>query len=194
MPSLVYLDKRSVTKEAAMPKVEGVERATGRSRAEWFSILDAWGAKGRPYREIADWLTGEHDLSRWWAQKLIVEYEQDRGVRQPGVRRNGTFEVGASKTVEVSAGRLYTAFVDSRRRNKWLTDGKMRLEASQANRSARFVWQDGSSRVNVDFIGKGRSKATVTLVHDRIADPAEAQGLKADWRERLNELKSFLES
>ncbi|HYI46671.1 MAG TPA: DUF4287 domain-containing protein [Actinomycetota bacterium] len=177
-----------------MSKVEGVERATGRSRAEWFSVLDAWEAKGRPYREIADWLIGEHGLSRWWAQKLIVEYEQDRGVRQPGARRNGTFEVGASKTVAVSATHLYTAFIDSRRRNKWLTDGKMKLDASKANRSARFVWEDGSSRVNVDFTGKGRSKATVTVTHDRITDPAKAQALKTDWRKRLTELKSFLES
>ena len=61
-------------------------------------MLDAWGAAGRPYREIADWLTGQHDLSNWWAQKLIVEYEQARGLRPPGVRPDGTFEVSASKT------------------------------------------------------------------------------------------------
>jgi hypothetical protein len=30
--------------------------ATGRNYAEWFQLLDAWGAPGRAYREIADWL------------------------------------------------------------------------------------------------------------------------------------------
>jgi hypothetical protein len=53
-------------------------------REEWFAVLDQWGAAGRPYREIASWLTGEHGLSAWWAQKLIVEYEQARGIRGQG--------------------------------------------------------------------------------------------------------------
>ena len=54
---------------------------TGHDRAFWFAELDAWGAAGRPYREIADWLTTEQGLSAWWAQKLIVEYEEARGLR-----------------------------------------------------------------------------------------------------------------
>jgi hypothetical protein len=62
--------------------------ATGRDYAEWFQLLDAWGAPGRGYREIADWLVGQ-GFSDWWAQKLIVEYEQDRGLRQPGARTGG---------------------------------------------------------------------------------------------------------
>src|SRR5687768_6490562 len=87
----------------------GVLSGTGRERAEWFELLDRWGASGRPYAEIAGWLTGEHGLSKWWAQKLIVEYEQDRGIREPGVRRDGSFEVGASKTVEAPLEAVFAA-------------------------------------------------------------------------------------
>ena len=61
----------------------GIRRATGRTYDQWFALLDRWGAPGRPFRETADWLEGEHDLSSWWAQKLIVEYEQTRGLPQP---------------------------------------------------------------------------------------------------------------
>ena len=71
---------------------------TGHDRAYWFAELDAWGAAGRPYREIADWLTTELGLSAWWAQKLIVEYEEARGLRDRGARRDGTFAAGASRT------------------------------------------------------------------------------------------------
>lgn len=46
-----------------MAKVTGVRRATGRGRDEWFALLDRWGAVGRPYREIADWLTAKHGIS-----------------------------------------------------------------------------------------------------------------------------------
>lgn len=177
-----------------MAKVTGVQRATGRERAEWFKLLDTWGAVGRPYREISDWLTGEHGLSKWWAQKLIVEYEQERGIRPPGVRRNGTFEVSASKTVGVPIERAFDAFVTTRQRKRWLTDATMSLSDSQEGRSARFQWEDGSTRVTVSFVDKGSSKSTVTVSHDRITGAKQAQRAKAGWKERLVKLKSYLES
>jgi hypothetical protein len=177
-----------------MAMSDGVTKATGRGRQEWFALLDEWGAPGRPYKEIAAWLTTEHGLSKWWAQKLIVEYEQDRGIREPGVRRNGTFEVGASKTVAVPRDKLFDAFVDARRRARWLTDGKMRLRASEPHRSARFDWEDGESRVAVAFEAKGPRKSTVSVSHQRIGTGPAAQAAKARWRERLEELKAVLES
>jgi hypothetical protein len=177
-----------------MGKMDRVRRATGRSREEWFAVLDAWGAAGRDFREISDWLTGEHKLSKWWAQKLIVEYEQERGIRPPGVRPNGTFEVSASKTLAVPVGNLFDAFVNTRERKKWLTDGKMSLRTSQAGRSARFDWEDGSTRVNVGFSDKGPSKSMVAVAHERLPDAEEAETTKAMWKERLAGLKSFLES
>jgi hypothetical protein len=177
-----------------MGHMTGVERATGRDRDGWFKVLDAWGAVGRSYREISDWLIGEHGLSRWWAQKLIVEYEQERGVRRPGVRRNGTFEVSASRTVAVPLGRVFDAFVNTRKRKRWLTDAAMSLSDSRPGRSARFLWEDGSTRVTVSFLDKGSSKSTVTVSHDRITAAKQAQREKARWKERLVELKSYLES
>lgn len=177
-----------------MTKVTGIQRATGRERAEWFKMLDAWGAVGRPYREISNWLTGEHDLSRWWAQKLIVEYEQERGVRPPGVRRDGTFEVSASKTVGVPLEQVFDAFVNTRRRKRWLTDATMSLSDSRPGSSARFLWEDGSTRVTVSFLDKGPSKSTVMVSHDRITGSKRAQSAKARWKQRLVELKSYLES
>ncbi|MPZ17605.1 MAG: DUF4287 domain-containing protein [Luteitalea sp.] len=177
-----------------MARSDAVRRATGRGRDEWFALLDEWPAARRPYRETADWLTGKHDVSRWWAQKLIVEYQEARGVRPHGVRPNGTFEVSTSKTVAVPVERLFDAFVDTRLRKKWLTEGRMSLRTSQLNRSARFDWEGGPTRVNVDFAGKGRSKSTVAMAHARLANVDEAETTKALWKQRLSELKSFLES
>ena len=81
----------------------GLREATGKGRDEWYAELDAWGAAGKPYAEVAAWLT-QHGMSDWWAQKTIVEYEQVRGVRGPGARRDGTFTAGASKSIDVRAG------------------------------------------------------------------------------------------
>lgn len=171
----------------------GLRRATGRDREGWFALLDAWGATERPYREIVDWLTGEHGLTGWWAQKLTVEYEQAREVRAPGVRPDGTFTVSASKTVAVPVERLFSAFVDADLRESWLPGAAMRERTSQPGRSARFDWDDGPSRVNVHLAAKGETKGQVTVEHERLPDTATAERTRAYWQERLAVLKTVLE-
>jgi hypothetical protein len=170
-----------------------VERATGRDRHEWFALLDAWGAAGRPYREIADWLTGEHDLTAWWAQKLIVEYEEARGLRPPGVRPDGTFTVGATKTLPVPVERAYAAFVDPQLRTRWLPDVELHERTSQAGRSIRFDLGDRGTRLNVAFAATGNGRSQVAVEQERLPDPQAAEEAKAYWRERLVALKSVLE-
>jgi hypothetical protein len=184
---------RKLPSTAAGKSSDALRRATGRDYNEWFARLDAWGAPGRPYREIADWLTGKHDVSRWWAQKLIVEYEQERGLRPPGIRRDGTFEVGASKTVAVPVGRLFDAFVNSRQRRKWLIDRSMSLRTSRPGREARFDWEDGVTRVVVGFTAKGKTKSQVAVRHEHLPNAQTAEETKAYWRERMVALKAMLE-
>lgn len=171
---------------------DGVTRGTGRSREEWFELLDARDAARRGYRDSAAWLVDEHGLSRWWAQKLVVEYEQARGVRPPGVRRDGTFEVTASKTVSAPAERVYDAFADGRRRRAWLTDGNMTLKTSRPGRWARFEWDGGSSRVDVSLTAKGVDRCTVAIAHGRLPDAKTAEETKVRWKERLGDLATYV--
>src|SRR5215204_6561488 len=83
--------------------------ATGRDYADGSSCSTPGVPPGRGYRQIADWLVGQ-GVRGWWAQKLIVEYQQDRGLRQPGARTGGSFAGGASKTIPASIDPLSTAF------------------------------------------------------------------------------------
>ena len=172
----------------------GVRRATGRGYAEWFGALDAWSAPGRPYREIASWLTGTHGISDWWAQKLIVEYEEARGLRPPGSRRDGTFEVGATKSVAVPVSRLFAAFVDADLRERWLPGAAVRQRTTHPDRSVRFEWEDGESRVAASFLAIGNGKSQVAVQHERLPDTKSATAMKAFWRERVAALKAMLES
>ncbi len=64
--------------------------ATGRDYDDWFTALDAWGAADKASGDARAWLRDEHGASAWWAQKLVVEYEQLRGIRVPGSRPDGT--------------------------------------------------------------------------------------------------------
>lgn len=184
---------RAPSPEGPRPS-KGLRHATGRDREEWFAVLDAWGAPGRPYRAIADWLTGEHNMSNWWAQKVIVEYEEARGLRDPGVRRDGTFEVSASKTVAVPVERLFAAFADAELRNRWLPGAALRERPSQAGSSLRFDWEHDGTRVVVSFTASGESKSQVAVQHEHLPDVTSAQERKAYWRERLAALKTELES
>jgi uncharacterized protein YndB with AHSA1/START domain len=175
------------------PASSGVHRATGREREEWFALLDRWGAAGRPFREIADYLKTEHDLSHWWAQKLIVEYEQARGLRPAGIRPGGTFSVTASKTVNVPVARLFDAFVDARLRRRWLPDAKMRKRTAEQGRSARFDWDSGDTHLGATFIAQGKGKSQVGVEHSLLPNSKAAEKMKAHWRERLTALKELLE-
>ncbi len=171
---------------------QALRSETGRDYPQWFQLLDEWGAPGRKFRQIADWLVGQ-GLSEWWTQKVIVEYEQDRGIREPGARPDGTFAGGASKTVAVPAHRVFEAFTDPRLRNPWLPDLTLSERTSRPGRSARFDAPDGS-RVNVEFAAKGDAKAQVTVEHERLPNAAAAEQAKTAWRQRLTTLQTMLES
>ena len=177
----------------AIRSSESLRRSTGRDRHEWFALLDEWGAVGRPYREIAGWLTGEHGVSRWWAQKLIVEYEQARGVRQPGVRPDGTFSVGVSRAIAAPVDRAFAAFVDPAIRERWLPGVALRQRTAEGGRSARFDWEDGATGISVAFDALGESRSQVAVEHERLRGPAAVDRSRAFWAERLGELKTLLE-
>ena len=173
-------------------KPEGIERATGRGRQAWFGVLDAWGAQGRPFREIADWLTAEHGMTFWWAQKLIVEYEEARGIRPSGVRPDGTFTVGTSRTIGASVERVFAAFTDDSLRERWLPGAAPTIRQSQPGRRIRFDWGDGT-RLSVQIDATG-DRTQVSVEHEKLADPEGAQNMKAYWKERLDVLKSVVEA
>jgi Domain of unknown function (DUF4287) len=179
--------------DRTMPRSSlALRQMTGRDRAEWFEVLDAWGAGGRPYREIATYLRDEHGLSNWWAQKLIVEYEEARGLRDPGVRRNGSFEVGASKTISAGERAVLDAFEVMDVRARWLSKATVD-EMERAPGRIRFR-RDDASRVTVSVSTTAAGRTQVVVQHEKLADAAVAASMKVFWRERLSALKELLEA
>ncbi|MEX0755019.1 MAG: DUF4287 domain-containing protein [Actinomycetota bacterium] len=172
---------------------ETIEEKTGKTWDAWFSILDSWGARDSKHPEIARFLNTEHEVPGWWSQTITVAYERSRGMRLKYQQSDG-FSITATKTIAVPIRVLFEAFVDDGVRGTWLRDGKMSLRTSRRDRSARFDWNDGATRVIVDFNDKGPSKSTVALAHERLPDADEAETAKTLWRERLARLKSILES
>ena len=171
---------------------ERVVAATGRGWQQWLEVLDGWGAASRSHTEIARWLREEHGVDGWYSQSITVGYERARGLRAPGQRPDG-FAVGASKTVAVPVERLFEAFDDEKIRERWLPGAGLSLRTATAPRTARYDWEDGSTRVVVGFDDMGEAKSRVAVSHERLPDADAAEGMKAWWRERLVALRSLLE-
>jgi hypothetical protein len=171
---------------------EAVRAATGRTWNEWFELLDQARATQLNHAEIARLLSAEHGVAGWWAQSVTVSYEQARGLRAPGQRPDG-WEVSASKTVAVPVERLYEAFTDDAQRERWLPGAELSLRTATAPKSARYDWEDGSTRVVAGFEAKGEAKSQVAVAHQKLPDADSAEAMKAYWRERVQALKEELE-
>ncbi len=180
---------------AVEPRVsdDAVRNATGRTWAAWFELLDADGAVELGHTEIARLLIDDHGVPGWWAQSVTVAYEQARGRRAPGQRPDG-WEVTASKTVAVPVDRLYAAFTEDAERERWLPGAEMRLRTATAPKSARYDWEDGSTRVVAGFEAKEDAKSQLALAHQKLPDADTAEAMKAYWRERVQVLKEELEA
>lgn len=169
----------------------GLREATGRGRDEWYAALDAWGAAGKPYAEIATFLT-ERGMSDWWAQKTIVEYEQARGVRGKGRQRDGTFTAGASKSIDVAPSRVLEAFTDAELRARWLPGYQLTERSSTPGKRVRFDVADGT-RLNVTADPKGTTGTTLSVEQERVVDAETAAAKHAFLVERVAALKALLE-
>jgi len=187
--------RRAAAARLALNLDETIRERTGRGWEEWFDLLDEWGAADKSHREIARWLAeqqGIHPLA-WNAQAIAGSYERTRRGRQVGEHEDG-FSITASKTVAVPVERLYDAFVDASLRERWLPDADLRERTATKPRSARFDWGDDGTRVHVTFAPKGEAKSVAAVSHVRLADGAEAERMKAFWRERVAGLKEVLEA
>ena len=59
-----------------------VREKTGKTSAEWYALLDEWGARDKGHTATARYLREEHRVDPWWAQAVTVRYEYERGLRR----------------------------------------------------------------------------------------------------------------
>lgn len=169
---------------------EKVAAATGRSREEWFGLLDAASATGWNHGQIAEWLVTEHDVDGWWAQSLTVGYEQARGMRQPGQRPDGTFDANVSRTVAVGAEEVFPHLTDDDRRAAWLDD-TWHVASASAPKRLRLE-STGGDRALVEVTAVSPGKVRLSVQHPRLPDPEAVGRWKDYWRAALARLADGL--
>jgi hypothetical protein len=203
------------TSGPARRSVEGVaddrvEIATGRRRDEWFAVLDEAGATGWSHKDIASWLVEQQGVEGWWAQTITVGYEQERGVRLPGQRSDGSFAVSPSKSLPCSLETVFDLVSEADSRARWL-DGELHtvgagdaldVVGATAASSVRLAWpagavgapEDRPGRVVVSLYqarhddGTPRGKVRVAVQHGGLATAEDAEKLKPFWKARLDDL------
>ena len=170
---------------------ESLRRTTGRGYDQWFDLLDAWKATERTHTEMAAWLVEEHGVGGWWAQTVTVAYEQARGLRVPGQKKDG-FACSASKTVDVPADRAFAAVAEEAGRERWLAGHAFSVRTANAPKRLRADF-DAGTRLAFEFTAKAADRTVVAVEHSRLADAERAAEAKTMWRERLGRLKALLE-
>ena len=170
-----------------------VRQNTGKGWREWIRILDAWGAKERRHGEIARHLMEEQGVPGWWAQSITTGYERSRGLRAKHQTLTGSFQVSVSKTFPLGVGKLFRAFAQAPQRNRWLERGMLKVRTTLKDRSVRFDFRDGASRVVVYFDPKERNKTTVTVQHEKLPDARAVEEMRAMWKEHLKRLATVLQ-
>jgi hypothetical protein len=167
---------------------DAVQKATGRRWAEWAAFLDERGASQLEHSAIAE-LAAEHGVSEWWSQMVTVAYERFRGLREPGQRRGGGFDVNKSRTVKVSHGRLFAAW-EPEARAEWL-DVPLEDSTVSPPNSRRMKLPDGST-VALWFTEKGPDRCSVSVQVGGFPDRESADRERDAWHARLDRLVDHL--
>ena len=170
---------------------QGIQAKTGKTYPDWFALLDAAGAQKMAYKEIFAILQSRHRLGRWWAQKLTIIYELERGLRQKHETQSG-YQISVSRTLPFPANKLFKMWHDKRLRSKWLIDDALTIRTATANNTLRGSWQNGKSRVVVCFYARGQSKCQVVVEHTKLGGSVEASRMRKYWAEALICLKNAL--
>jgi len=168
-----------------------VKKQTGRDWAQWLRELDAAGAKEKPHREIAQYVSSLGTPS-WWSQMVTVGYERIRGLRDRTQRRGGSYEATKSRTFNVPLEKLFDAFASAAKRRRWLPV-KISVKSSTPQKRMRIAWDDGTP-VQLGFFARGEKKSYVAVQHEKLRDKAHVDEIKKTWAEHFDRLGGYLTS
>jgi len=194
---------------------ETLKTKTGKSWAEWLSILDSWGASEKGHKQTARYLGEVWGVSAWWAQSITVRYERESGLRLFGQRSEGTFTVSVQRTIRATPDRAFDALTQPDVLSRWFTtsaQADLRVGGRYANADGdqgefvifdrpqrlRFTWDNPehcpNTLVEVVLTEKPGGSVTVRLEHSRIRSQAGYLDMKEGWTWAMDSLKSYLET
>lgn len=170
---------------------EAVKKATGKTWDEWFKILDSAESSKKPHKEIVLWIMDQGLLaSGWWAQSVVVGYEEKIGRRVFGKRAVGDFSVSIGKTLKGTpddAWKVWQNLVKGKKKfNKVKIEGEFRISSTNKWRYWKADMRDGS-KLSVNIGPKTDNSSTLSVTLDKLKDKNVVEGWRKYWKEFLEE-------
>jgi len=172
--------------------VKAVEKSTGKTWKDWFSLLNKAGAKRMEHKDIAKLLSNRYDLSGWWSQMVTVQYEQEIKGRKKHEKKDG-YQISKSITLSDSATKIFGAINSPIRRIKWLKDPGITITKSTKNKSIRGKWTSKKTGIEFQFYPKDKNNTQLVVQQSKIESAKEAEKMKTYWAKQLRNLKKYLE-
>ena len=172
---------------------ERVRTATGRDWNEWRDDIEAWlagdGSTGPgDHAAIARYVEHERGVDAWWAQTVAVGFERITGRRVRHQRPDGSFEVSASRTVDLDADLLRAMLLDDDDRADLLPPHSTTLLSRPSVKSLRFGMPEGKALFALGRLADGRVRVTVR--HSELPSAEAGAVWREYWREWLLALAS----
>ncbi|MCJ2531305.1 MAG: SRPBCC domain-containing protein [Candidatus Thermoplasmatota archaeon] len=179
---------------------ESAKAETERGWEEWFSLLDAWGATEKGHAPTAKHLEEAYDLSGWWAQKVTVEFERVRGLREVG-QRGDEFVATVQRTIRAFPEPAYAAPTEPDHLSRWFAQdarADVRIGGRYENKDGdrgKFLRLDPPGRIKYTWENPGRAPGTmveiwidskdearslIRLEHSRLKNREELEDLRTD--------------
>jgi uncharacterized protein YndB with AHSA1/START domain len=184
--------KKRIARSTAGISDEAVRKATGKTWAQWCTLLDKAGCREMNHKQIVAVVHGTHGIGPWWQQMVTVGYEQARGLREKHQTASG-YAINRSKTFGVPVKSLYAAWAIKKSRAAWLRDHRFTIRTATANKSMRITWVDGKTSLEVNFYRKGPGKSSVAVQHGKLPDSKAGETMKRYWAGALDNLRAFIE-
>lgn len=168
-----------------------IEKGTGRSWDDWRAWLDSIDAGNLSHKEMAERVEAGGLATPWWSQSIAVAYEQEIGRRMPGQRKDGMYEVTASRTIPGTMDEALVAWT-ALTGNATEFNGVAVERGPETSMSEDFrYWRCGladGSRVAMSFTEKPQGRAAIGLGHAKLQSQAEVERWRAFWKRLLKEL------
>lgn len=191
---------------------EAVKKATGKSWDEWFKILDKEDASKLSHKDIVLLLQNKGLIKKgkglsaarpfnagWWAQSIVVGYEEKIGRRVFGAKTTGNLTVTVGKSMNGSVDdvlKKWEGLVKGKKEfNKVKIKGDSRISSTKEWRYWKVDMED-SSKLMVG-IGpsaalrtspKGDKQSAFSITMDKLKGEKEVEKWRVYWKEFLDNL------
>lgn len=191
-----------------------VEKATSRGWDQWIAFIDERGGAQMEHKAIVALLAAEGGVEKgWWQQKVTVGYEHARGRRETGQTRDAGYQIGVQKAIPRGATALWDLLTSEAGTRTWLgavgplsfapgerfAAGELsgEIRAVYPGHKLRLTWQPPGRahpttlQLSLSCPRKTSARTTLRFHHEKLADMAERERMRAHWRAVLEALSEL---